>query len=466
MHPGSRINSFRDSARGVVLPARTFYSKLQSQKVFRRNLQARDGQEARVTSLRPGLPDALGVAESLCYLFSKEFLRAASKWQCLIRHAAPPPANPEALAVLFLMPSSNAPRAHGSTFLSRGDSALEGGVLEARFRRSLDEQVMAPGSRGARAIFSCFSGEDSSQTGEATGELRVARRSWICHLSMHPGSRINSFCRISTFYGTVGKLDPSDVSLVVHRKELGFRFMVPRIERVLAKNRYPSEIPASQEFQTLCASEPLFNVGLAMKLESQTAQTYSSTWWHTTSGELGFARYDLANRGRWNVPYAKGPFSDRDSGLTGGALDNRSGVRVVAEQLNVKLRITYGLDRDLLTITYRDLFLAMVRSLRITSHGCKLGSGIFALPLEGLLGVTNIARAELENGSVVSCIDCPSIEEVLRVFPMKNSISSSYCRGKGSILFGAGKPFFKLVPDFLGGAQTYYHRSTGEDKVE
>ena len=27
-------------------------------------------------------------------------------------------------------------------------------------------------------------------------------------------------------------------------------------------------------------------------------------------GELGFARYDLANGGRWNVPYAKGSFSD------------------------------------------------------------------------------------------------------------------------------------------------------------
>jgi hypothetical protein len=39
-------------------------------------------------------------------------------------------------------------------------------------------------------------------------------------------------------------------------------------------------------------------------------------------GELGFARYDLANRGRWNVPYAKGSFSDQDSGLTGGALDD------------------------------------------------------------------------------------------------------------------------------------------------
>ena len=39
-------------------------------------------------------------------------------------------------------------------------------------------------------------------------------------------------------------------------------------------------------------------------------------------GELGFARYDLANRGRWDVPYAKGSFSNRDSGLTGGALDD------------------------------------------------------------------------------------------------------------------------------------------------
>ena len=39
-------------------------------------------------------------------------------------------------------------------------------------------------------------------------------------------------------------------------------------------------------------------------------------------GELGFVRYDLANRDHWNVPYAKGSFSDRDFGLIGGALDN------------------------------------------------------------------------------------------------------------------------------------------------
>ena len=46
---------------------------------------------------------------------------------------------------------------------------------------------MTPGSRGAGAVFACFSGEDSSQTGEATGEPRVARHSWSRHLSTAPG---------------------------------------------------------------------------------------------------------------------------------------------------------------------------------------------------------------------------------------------------------------------------------------
>jgi hypothetical protein len=43
--------------------------------------------------------------------------------------------------------------------------------------RSSDRRVMTPGSRGTGAIFACFSGEDSGQTGEANGEPRVARRS-------------------------------------------------------------------------------------------------------------------------------------------------------------------------------------------------------------------------------------------------------------------------------------------------
>jgi hypothetical protein len=46
---------------------------------------------------------------------------------------------------------------------------------------------MAPESRGAGVILLCFSGEDSGQTREATGEPRVARRSWSCHLFNVPG---------------------------------------------------------------------------------------------------------------------------------------------------------------------------------------------------------------------------------------------------------------------------------------
>ena len=36
-------------------------------------------------------------------------------------------------------------------------------------------------------------------------------------------------------------------------------------------------------------------------------------------GKLGFVRYDLANRGCRSVSHAGGSFSNRDSGLTGGA---------------------------------------------------------------------------------------------------------------------------------------------------
>ena len=45
---------------------------------------------------------------------------------------------------------------------------------------------MTPGSRGAGAVFVCFSGEDSGQIGEATGEPRVVRCSWSHHLSNAP----------------------------------------------------------------------------------------------------------------------------------------------------------------------------------------------------------------------------------------------------------------------------------------
>jgi hypothetical protein len=42
---------------------------------------------------------------------------------------------------------------------------------------------MAPESRDVRAVFLRFSGEDSSQTGDATSEPRVVSRKWSCNLS-------------------------------------------------------------------------------------------------------------------------------------------------------------------------------------------------------------------------------------------------------------------------------------------
>ena len=53
--------------------------------------------------------------------------------------------------------------------------------------RSSDERVMAPGSRGVGAVFVHFSDEDSGQTGDALGELRVPRRSRSRYLSNAPG---------------------------------------------------------------------------------------------------------------------------------------------------------------------------------------------------------------------------------------------------------------------------------------
>ena len=71
---------------------------------------------------------------------------------------------------------------------------IGGKLSESSFQRykvctnqSSDKRVMAPGSRGAGAVFVCFSGEDSGQTGDVLGEPRVPRRSRSRYLSNAPG---------------------------------------------------------------------------------------------------------------------------------------------------------------------------------------------------------------------------------------------------------------------------------------
>uniref|UniRef100_A0A2N9FJX4 Uncharacterized protein n=1 Tax=Fagus sylvatica TaxID=28930 RepID=A0A2N9FJX4_FAGSY len=63
---------------------------------------------------------------------------------------------------------------------------------------------MAPGSRGVGAVFVCFSGEDSGQTGDAIGEPRVPRRSWSHYLSNAPGLAGQLFARIFDLAPDVG----------------------------------------------------------------------------------------------------------------------------------------------------------------------------------------------------------------------------------------------------------------------
>uniref|UniRef100_A0A2N9FRD0 Nuclease HARBI1 n=1 Tax=Fagus sylvatica TaxID=28930 RepID=A0A2N9FRD0_FAGSY len=233
--------------------------------------------------------------------------------------------------------------------------------------RSSDERVMAPGSRGAGAVFVCFSGEDSGQTGDATGEPRVARRSRSHYLSNAPGlagqlaaSRKDSareggcpggkmHLPMSDFdvLGTVGKLalptfarfqirgNPSlDVCeiwfprteaagvFLVHLRTV-FRSRIPaRPGKILAIREFHvvhecvffptcpgSRINLLRVRKTLRASvatslpmSDFDDLGIVGKLVLPTSQRYRPC----TEASLGFARYDLANRGRWNVPYAKG----------------------------------------------------------------------------------------------------------------------------------------------------------------
>uniref|UniRef100_A0A2N9G903 Uncharacterized protein n=1 Tax=Fagus sylvatica TaxID=28930 RepID=A0A2N9G903_FAGSY len=112
--------------------------------------------------------------------------------------------------------------------------------------RSSDERVMAPGIRGVGAVFVCFSGEDSGQTGDAIGEPRVPRRSWSRYLSNAPG--------------LAGQL--------VATPDVGFRRSWYRRKACAA---YFCKVPDSRE------------------------------------SELGFARYGFANRGHQSV---FGPFED------------------------------------------------------------------------------------------------------------------------------------------------------------
>uniref|UniRef100_A0A2N9HHD3 Uncharacterized protein n=1 Tax=Fagus sylvatica TaxID=28930 RepID=A0A2N9HHD3_FAGSY len=228
---------------------------------------------------------------------------------------------------------------------------------------------MAPGSRGIGAVFVHSSGEDSDQTGDAFGEPRVPRRSRSHYLSNAPGladqlvasrkdsAREGGSC--AAYFCKVPDSRESELGLVrygpasrVHRGVFGpfegsFPIRIPADpDKFLAIREFHvvhgcvlfpmcpgSQINLLRVRKTLCASAATSvgkfrkfqhslissacfhargrrssrcrisdDLGIVGKLALPTFSTVQALH----RGELGFARYDLANRGRRNVPYAKG----------------------------------------------------------------------------------------------------------------------------------------------------------------
>jgi hypothetical protein len=108
----------------------------------------------------------------------------------LTRHVTPP-ANPPRFVCLYSFLTGFSRQILGAFYCSKWVMwGTVGNLEKSTFQQykvctnqSSDGKVMAPESWGVRAVFLRFFGGDSGQMGDATGEPRVASRSWSCSLS-------------------------------------------------------------------------------------------------------------------------------------------------------------------------------------------------------------------------------------------------------------------------------------------
>uniref|UniRef100_A0A2N9FPN6 Uncharacterized protein n=1 Tax=Fagus sylvatica TaxID=28930 RepID=A0A2N9FPN6_FAGSY len=221
---------------------------------------------------------------------------------------------------------------------------------------------MAPGSRGAGAVFVCSFGEDSGQTRDAFGKPRVPRRSWSRYLSnasgladqlvanrkdsaREGGSPDVGFRRswyrrkaCTAYFCKVPDLRESELGLVRYcRANRGHRGVFGPLEDIfpIGIPARPGKFLAIREFHVVheCVSFPTCpgsrinllrvkedsarkrgnlpmsdfgDLDIVGKLMLPIFQRYRPC----TEASLGSRRYDLANGGRWIVLYAKGSSSD------------------------------------------------------------------------------------------------------------------------------------------------------------
>uniref|UniRef100_A0A2N9GX88 Uncharacterized protein n=1 Tax=Fagus sylvatica TaxID=28930 RepID=A0A2N9GX88_FAGSY len=160
---------------------------------------------------------------------------------------------------------SNAPGLADQLVASRKDSAREGGSCAAYFCKVLDLWKSelglvryGPANRGHRGVFGPFEGSFPigipAGPDKILGDPRVPRRAWMCLLSNVPG--------------------------------LADQLVASQEDSVRKRDNVGGEIPE-------LSAKPYF-VGLFSRA------------WPCIEAKFGFARYDLANGGRRNVPYAKG----------------------------------------------------------------------------------------------------------------------------------------------------------------
>uniref|UniRef100_A0A2N9HYK2 Uncharacterized protein n=1 Tax=Fagus sylvatica TaxID=28930 RepID=A0A2N9HYK2_FAGSY len=175
---------------------------------------------------------------------------------------------------------------------------------------------------GVSELFLCtFPDEDSGQTGNAIGEPRVPRRSRSHYLSNAPGladqlvasrkdsAREGGSC--AAYFCKVPDLRKSELGLVRYGPaNRGHRGVFGPFE-----GSFPIGIPAGpdkflaiREFLVVHGMCLLSNVpGLRRSTCCESGRLCAQAWQRRWENSRNFQHtYDLANGGRWNVPYAKG----------------------------------------------------------------------------------------------------------------------------------------------------------------
>uniref|UniRef100_A0A2N9HES2 RING-type domain-containing protein n=1 Tax=Fagus sylvatica TaxID=28930 RepID=A0A2N9HES2_FAGSY len=214
---------------------------------------------------------------------------------------------------------SNAPGLADQLVASRKDSAREGGFPDVRFRRSwyrrkaciayfckvpdlrkseLGLVRYGPANRGHRSVFGPFEGSFPIRIPARPGKILVIREFLVVHecvlFPTCPGSRINLLRVRKTLRASVatsvGKFRNFQQNLIFGR---------PVFTRVV-------DIAPDVGFRRSWYRRKAY-------------ATYFPKVQALHRGELGFARYDPANGGRWSVPYAKGSSQfDSAFGLVNG----------------------------------------------------------------------------------------------------------------------------------------------------